>query len=199
MILHAWADYGRESEVLSRYGDVIRCTINPKNLHREPVVKSDATMLPIKDGSMDIGLFHPHCQKWSNQTKYRERYPDHLDSTRREAKRTCKYYIIENVPQAPLIDPVVLDGRMFGNKIAYPRAFETNFNVKNPPEIKYENKMSFNTGGKKYEWEIAKGYPPSRNKKIDCKWKNARNELIPSYYIRWLMDQITDKNVEAPF
>ncbi len=49
------------------------------------------------------------------------------------AKETCDYWIIENKPAAPLNDPVILDGRMFGLPIAYRRAFETNFDVPQPP------------------------------------------------------------------
>lgn len=41
-----------------------------------------------------------------------------------------KPYIIENVPSAPLIDPITLCGSAFGLKVRRHRAFESNLNLK---------------------------------------------------------------------
>ena len=45
-------------------------------------------------------------------------------------------YIIENVPGSPLIDPIFLNGYMFGLLVHRPRYFECNFYVRQPEIIK---------------------------------------------------------------
>jgi len=43
------------------------------------------------------------------------------------------HHVVENKPGAPLHEPTVLNGKMFGLPIAYERAFETSFPVDHPP------------------------------------------------------------------
>lgn len=52
--------------------------------------------------------------------------------TRRLLVATGRPYIIENVPGAPLVDPVTLCGSMFGLDVRRHRVFETNFQVAQP-------------------------------------------------------------------
>jgi len=66
LILHCFADYGTESEVLSDFGNVIRVGIDPKDTNESTPIKADAHIedkewdLPIKDDvTFDLGLFHP--------------------------------------------------------------------------------------------------------------------------------------------
>jgi len=40
-----------------------------------------------------------------------------------------KYYVIENVPNSPLINPVLLNGAMFGLRVHRIRLFECSFDV----------------------------------------------------------------------
>jgi DNA (cytosine-5)-methyltransferase 1 len=55
---------------------------------------------------------------------------DLIPQTRQALKELGKPYIIENVPGAPLIDPVVLCGSAFGLKVRRHRHFESNKNLK---------------------------------------------------------------------
>jgi len=63
LILHCFADYGTESEVLSDFGNVIRVGIDPKDTNESTPIKADAHIedkewdLPIKD---DV-TFDPDC------------------------------------------------------------------------------------------------------------------------------------------
>jgi len=59
-----------------------------------------------------------------------------IPSARMLAEKYCDHHIIENVPRAPLDEPTVLNGRMFGMPIEYKRAFETSFEVPQPPRLK---------------------------------------------------------------
>ncbi len=75
----------------------------------------------------------PPCQAYSPLNAYnRKTYPDLVSLTRSLLMQAGVDYIIENVPQAPLIDPVTLCGSMFGLKLYRHRGFETNFPVLPP-------------------------------------------------------------------
>lgn len=82
----------------------------------------------------------PPCQRNSTMTKglWKDRINDHpelIAPTRKLLIRTGKPYIIENVPTAPLINPTVLCGSMFGLQVRKHRLFETTFPVLTPPAI----------------------------------------------------------------
>lgn len=79
----------------------------------------------------------PPCQRYSTMTarhgKERvESHPDLVEPTRQLLIESRLPYVIENVPQAPLVDPVTLCGSMFGLKVRRHRNFETNFEVRQP-------------------------------------------------------------------
>lgn len=67
----------------------------------------------------DIDAIHasPPCQRWSMMSKCRpglaDKYPDLVTPTRELLQQTGLPYVIENVPGAPLRDPVTLCGSHF--------------------------------------------------------------------------------------
>lgn len=141
-ILHAFADTGIECEVLSLYGYITRVGINPSdNPFTDELIKSDATNNIFRPGSFDLSVWHPPCQRWSVATqgggKGRDTHPNHIPRAREIAQQVSEHYIIENVPNAPLKNPTVLTGRMFGLPIVYKRAFETSWNVPQPTKEFY--------------------------------------------------------------
>ncbi|WP_212750821.1 hypothetical protein [Haloterrigena sp. H1] len=143
LILHCFADYGTECEVLNDFGTVVRVGIDPRDTNDSAPIKADAHIeekdwgLPFKeDVTFDLGVFHPVCSAWAATTSISGDPEDHdnmIPSARQIAEKYCEHHIIENVPRAPLEDPVVLNGRMFGLPIEYERGFETSFDVPHPP------------------------------------------------------------------
>ena len=136
-ILHAFADYGTESETLQAFGGITRASIDPEPNGVGRLVKvdlSDPDSVPFQPGEFDLGLFHPPCTRWANMSNNGggSDAPNLVDEAREIGRRYCTDYIIENVPRAPLNDPVVLNGKMFGLPIEYERAFETSFRVDQP-------------------------------------------------------------------
>ena len=136
LIYHLFADTGVESEPLSAYGTVVRLGLDPHGSEDRfsEVLRGDATSPPLKPEA-DLVVVHPYCQKWSPATRIsgtQEDHPDQLDEAREVARELGEDYILENVPDAPLEDPVELSGDMFGLPVPYRRAFETSFAVPTP-------------------------------------------------------------------
>lgn len=75
----------------------------------------------------------PPCQRYSTATANKDRHPDLVPPVRELLIATGLPYIIENVPQAPLIDPVRLCGSSFGLRVRRHRAFESNLALTVPP------------------------------------------------------------------
>lgn len=80
-------------------------------------------------GSFDAIHASPPCQAF---TAYNRRpdhvgdYPDLIAATRELLEATGLPYVIENVPGAPLRDPVTLCGSSFGLNVRRHRCFESN-------------------------------------------------------------------------
>ena len=137
-ILHGFADYGVEGEALSVYGDVLRATIDPKPNEVSDVIACDLSNpdeLPFEDDSFDLAVLHPPCTAYSDMPDANKHgdAPLLIEEAREIGQRVATHYVVENKPAAPLVDPVVLEGRMFGLPIKYERAFETSFPVDQPP------------------------------------------------------------------
>lgn len=137
-ILHGFADCGVESEALSAYGEVTRATINPRENDYSTVVRADLSRpgeLPFADGEFDLAVLHPPCTAYSDMPDANKHgdAPKLVPEAREIGQRVADHYVIENKPAAPLHSPTVLEGRMFGLPIRYERAFETSFDVPQPP------------------------------------------------------------------
>lgn len=92
----------------------------------------------IRRGTFDgisIDAIHasPPCQRYSTATADPERHPDLVPVIRDLLVQTGLPYVIENVPQAPLIDPAMLCGSSFDLGVRRHRVFETSFPTKRRP------------------------------------------------------------------
>ena len=77
-------------------------------------------------GLADFDAIHasPPCQRYSTATgASRDRHPDLVAPVR--DLMAGRLYVIENVAQAPLVDPVILCGSAFGLRVRRHRAFES--------------------------------------------------------------------------
>lgn len=210
LILHCFADYGVESDALRCYGSVVRVGINAHDTNESMVIKADAYQFPIADDiTFDLGVFHPVCKRWASLTSLSgdpDDHPNQIPQARELADKYCDHYIIENKPEAPLNDAVVLNGRMFGLPIAYERGFETSFYVRQPPRHK-----RFGTDGENVEtspyffsersrkwWGSVKGYRAARYPK-----EHLAKNSIPAPYIHhicrdWLRVYENEEDADRP-
>jgi len=133
----------------------------------------------------------PPCQRYSVMSRIRpglnEQYPDHIPRLRAWLDYYAKPYVIENVPRAPMRNPTILCGTMFGYELYRHRLFETNFRVKQPPHPFHRI-----TAVHPDQWEpgkimsvVGNCSPIEHARKImDIPWMNSNelSEAVPPYY-----------------
>lgn len=100
--------------------------------------QADAMTFPLDAGDFDAIHASPPCQayvaaRFFNAKMGRENtHPRLIEPTRERLRATGLPYVIENVPQAPLLDPVTLCGSMFGLRVRRHRRFESNVLLMRP-------------------------------------------------------------------
>lgn len=124
--------------------DVVGIDINPQPSYPFEFHRTDALrVLAMFDQRMrDFDAIHasPPCKLFTNARKVHavnrptlfEPHPDLLTPTREMLERIGLPFVIENVPGAPLRDPKVLCGSMFGLRVRRHRLFETNWPLEAP-------------------------------------------------------------------
>ncbi|MFJ9854297.1 SAM-dependent methyltransferase [Streptomyces sp. NPDC101150] len=91
--------------------------------------QADALAYLARHGT-DFDLIHASmpCQRYTRCQQIQSReHPDLIAPVRALLQQTGRPYVIENVPGAPLLDPVELCGAMFGLRTYRHRLFETSF------------------------------------------------------------------------
>ena len=144
----------------------------------------------------------PPCQGYSRtKSLHGNQYDKLVDEVRSELRKTGKPYIIENVQGAPLDNPIVLDGLMFGLKVIRKRLFESNIFLMMPGKnakrgsvgAKNCTRKTFNgyyiVGGHQMgtisEWKTAMGVNQDR-----IVTREQLAEAIPPAYTKFLVTQL---------
>ena len=175
--------------------DVTGVDIMPQKNNPHTFVQGDAIEYAVAHGHMfDAIHASPPCQaysKASNQWRIAgKEYPDMIGDVRKVLQDLGKPYIIENVPDSPLIDPIILNGSTFGLLVHRPRLFETSFDVPQP-DVPYRKPVKM--GRPVSEGEVIQpvghfsGVPYARRQmKID--WMTGRElaQAIPPAYTMWV-------------
>ena len=116
----------------------------PQPKHRGKVILSDAIEYVLRHGhEYDFIHASPPCQAYSLASMQHRKsgrvYPDLIAKTREALQKTGKPYCIENVPGAPLLNPITLCGSMFQSatggilRTYRHRLFESNLPLTAPP------------------------------------------------------------------
>lgn len=173
--------------------------INPQPRYvGDDFIQADAMQF-VADNWWKFDAIHasPLCQRYSPMSLCRpglsETYPDHVRRLKAMLDYYSKPYIIENVPQAPLKDPMILCGSMFGYDLYRHRAFKTNFRVKPPPHP-FHHKSAVHPE----DWDetkilsvVGNCAPIAHARKImDCPWmlREELREAIPPFYTEYIGD-----------
>lgn len=120
--------------------DVVGVDIDPQPRYPYAFVQGDAlAYLSAFGGEFDAIHASPPCQGYSNAQRIQRReHPMLIDAVRDMLGHFGGPWVIENVPGAPLRNPVELCGTMFGLRTYRHRLFESNLSLKVPehPEHK---------------------------------------------------------------
>lgn len=111
--------------------DVVGVDIVDQPRYRFDFHRADAMTFPLDE--FDFIWASPPCQAHSRAQKIRDNeHPDFIAPLRERLQKSGKPYCIENVVGAPLIDPFMLCGAMFGLQTYRHRLFECSFPVEIP-------------------------------------------------------------------
>lgn len=123
--------------------EVVGVDIEPQPKYPFEFVQADALTYPF--AGFDFIWASPVCKKFSSATRTSgttAKWSDQITPIRRRLKRSKKPWVIENVEGAPLVDPVILCGTMFGLKLYRHRLFEANFKIRVPKHPTHRAKVT---------------------------------------------------------
>jgi DNA (cytosine-5)-methyltransferase 1 len=108
--------------------DVVGIDIDPQPRYPFPFFQRDALdFLKIHGKRFDAIHASPPCQAFTNAQRIQKNdHPDFLTPVREMLLELGKPFVIENVVGAPLRDPIMLCGPMFGLETYRHRLFESN-------------------------------------------------------------------------
>ncbi|MBT1630453.1 DNA cytosine methyltransferase [Curtobacterium flaccumfaciens] len=188
--------------------EVVGVDIDPQPRYPYEFVQADALEYLAENWHrFDFIHASPPCQAYSDMKHMPDAkaHPELIEPTRALLQQTDKLWVIENVVGAPMIDPVVLCGSMFGlgaagYSLQRHRQFEANFPILLPSAHDH-SKPTIGVYGGHVRCRSAKhGFRgstvdfPGMDKKalaqeamgIDWMTMNQMSEAIPPAYTRWI-------------
>jgi DNA (cytosine-5)-methyltransferase 1 len=185
------------------FDEIVGVDIRPQPRYPFDFVQMDALEY-LEHYGRDSDLIHasPPCQSYSKTRailrgkNLTPKYEPMIEETRALLRWTGLPYVIENVPGAPLLNPLTLSGQMFGLRVIRRRLFESNIAMLAPdvPEANggtnshrgYSRGGAYVTvGGHNYnvrEGKLAMG--------IDWMHRDELNEAIPPAYTEFIGRQL---------
>jgi DNA (cytosine-5)-methyltransferase 1 len=111
--------------------EVVGVDLEPQPNYPFEFHQADALTFPLDE--FDLIHASPPCQAHSMAARLNDtEHPRLIEPTRRRLRASGIPYVIENVVGAPLIDPIMLCGAMFGLRTYRHRLFEASFTVPDP-------------------------------------------------------------------
>lgn len=173
-----------------------------------PFFQADALeFLALYGSRYDAIHASPPCQAYSTLAKRwpdRE-YPDLVEPTRELLVASGRPYVIENVVGAPLVDPVMLCGSMFGlgaedAQLRRHRAFETNWPLREPEDCAHDERRTLSVAGHAgHAGRNGSGTSAERREAMGIPWlpSETLSEAIPPQYTEFIGKQLATHLVSA--
>ncbi len=174
--------------------EVVGVDLYPQKNYPFEFHQADAMTYPLE--GFDVIHASPPCQHYSVSTPAERKHlhPDLIADLRHKLQGYI--YIIENVPGAPLVDPIVLCGSSFGLRVRRHRKFESSVGLEGLAcQHKEQGQPVGVYGG-------GTGTGQKRGRKVmssaeamevmGMPWANRKecNEAIPPAYTEWLGKQL---------
>lgn len=190
------------------FDEIVGVDIKPQPHYPFEFVQADAIEFCTAYGAeFDVIHASPPCQAYSvTASLSRRKHPMLIEETRDALQATGRPWVIENVPGAPLINPLVLCGTMFGLRVIRHRLFECSPVLWFPPRMclhvgRASGSRLRNTGkthtlgfkdGYAYITVAGNNYLASEGRAamgIDWMTRNELSQAIPPAYTRWIGEQ----------
>lgn len=152
----------------------------------------------------DLWAASPPCQAHTSlQGRWGREYPDLIAATRAALRATGRPYVIENVVGAPLLNPVMLCGSMFGLKVIRHRLFECNPSILFGPATCSHPRGAVGRRGHRgagREWITVTGHfsdVPLAQRVMELPWMTQAElaQAIPPAYTEWLGTRMLQEGV----
>lgn len=139
--------------------DVTGVDMNPQPNYPFEFHQDDAMKFVSEHGhEFDVITASPPCQAYSaTRSLHNRTHPQLVEPVRDLLRGIGKPYVIENVPGAPLLEPLVLCGSMFGLRVRRHRLFESNVPITGP-----ECQHAWQDEDKTFELRVSKARGKSR-------------------------------------
>jgi len=178
--------------------DVHGVDINPQPHNPHAFTQADAFDF-LREFGHEFDFIHasPPCQAYTKAAKQWRNagrsYPDLIEETRQLLQECGKPWVIENVPGAPLRNPILLNGSVFGILVHRPRLFETSFRLVQPC---VQAMRPIKMGRPIHRGDIIQpvghfsGVEYAR-KQMGLPWMTRRelSQAIPPAYTKWIAEQ----------
>lgn len=178
--------------------EVVGVDIDPQPRYPYEFHQADAIAY-LRDHGHEFDAIHasPPCQAFTLAQKLRgNEHPDLIAPTRELLVQLDVPWVIENVPGAPLIDPITLCGPMFGLETYRHRNFESNVRLAAPEHSPHERRTT-KMGRPRKAGEFIhvvgnfSGVADAREV-MGMPWANrdGLREAIPPAYAEWIGRQL---------
>jgi DNA (cytosine-5)-methyltransferase 1 len=187
----------------SGFSEIVGVDIKPQKHYPFEFVQADALEFCRKYGrAFDVIHASPPCQAYSVTVSLSNgNHPDLVGPTREALRATGRPYVIENVPGAPLVNPVTLCGTMFPElRVIRHRLFECEPVIWWPPAPcchwgKCPPRRLIGRNGKAMIHSFKHGLDFLTAMAIDWMTKPELAQAIPPAYTHWIGQQILSEIV----
>jgi hypothetical protein len=207
LLLDLFAGAGGAARGYQRAGfHVLGVDINPQpDYCGDDFVQADVLEMLHLLTLADARHASPPCQRYTSlaagNNANAEQYPDLVATVREALMASGKPYVIENVPNAPLRNPITLCGEMFGLDVIRHRAFESNVLLMQPEHLPHRGRVAGYRHGEWFEGPYFAVYGDGGGKGTVAQWQSAMGidwtenrksiaEAIPPAYTEFIGAQL---------